>query len=155
MHCTRSICRRYSVAALFLYTLQLAIRLLEPDMKCSQIAHNGFPMIGHNEEPVRQASCQRSACPCMEGNCICCAVCKLALLCLGESSGCRESQEWISGQNPQQEPGFLGGRSAVVWAREYSTEDARCCDCNALQEALGKISGAKRMVGCSLRHCSS
>ena len=58
----------------------------------------------------------------------------------------RESQQWISGQNPQQEPAFLGGRSAVVWAREYSTEDARRCDCNALQEALGKIPGSKRMV---------
>ncbi|KAL3146397.1 hypothetical protein ABBQ32_003079 [Trebouxia sp. C0010 RCD-2024] len=58
----------------------------------------------------------------------------------------RESQEWISGQNPQQEPAFLGGRSAVVWAREYSAEDASRCDCSALQEALGKISGAKRMV---------
>ena len=58
----------------------------------------------------------------------------------------RESQEWISGQNAQQEPTFLGGRSAVVWAREYSTEDARRCDCNALQQALGKIPGAKRMV---------
>lgn len=58
----------------------------------------------------------------------------------------RESQEWISGQSPQQEPAFLGGRSAVVWAREYSTEDARRCDCNALQEALSKISGSKRMV---------
>lgn len=58
----------------------------------------------------------------------------------------RESQQWISGQNPQQEPAFLGGRSAVVWAREYSTEDARRCDCSALQEALGKIPGSKRMV---------
>ncbi len=62
------------------------------------------------------------------------------------SFGYRESQQWISGQNPQQEPAFLGGRSAVVWAREYSTEDARRCDCNALQEALGKIPGSKRMV---------
>lgn len=58
----------------------------------------------------------------------------------------RESQQWISGQQPKQEPAFLGGRSAVVWAREYSTEDARRCDCNALQEALAKIPGSKRMV---------
>ena len=62
------------------------------------------------------------------------------------SFGYRESQQWISGQSPQQEPAFLGGRSAVVWAREYSTEDARRCDCNALQEALNKIPGSKRMV---------
>lgn len=67
-----------------------------------------------------------------------------------QCAGYRESQEWISGQSAQQEPAFLGGRSAVVWAREYSTEDARRCDCNALQEALGKISGAKRMVRCPL-----
>lgn len=58
----------------------------------------------------------------------------------------RESQQWIAGQTPQQEPDFLAGRSAVVWAREYSTEDARRCDCNALQEALTKIPGSKRMV---------
>ena len=65
----------------------------------------------------------------------------------------RESQQWISGQQPQQEPAFLGGRSAVVWAREYSTEDARRCDCNALQEALNKIPGSKRMVClCSQPH---
>lgn len=64
---------------------------------------------------------------------------------------CRESQQWIAGQTPQQEPDFLAGRSAVVWAREYSTEDARRCDCNALQEALTKIPGSKRMV--SAVHC--
>lgn len=34
----------------------------------------------------------------------------------------------------------------MVWAREYSAEDARRCDCNALQEALSKVPGAKRMV---------
>ena len=65
----------------------------------------------------------------------------------------RESQEWMSGQNVQQEPAFLGGRSAVVWAREYSAEDARRCDCNALQQALSKIPGAKRMVGCCICAC--
>lgn len=59
---------------------------------------------------------------------------------------CRETQEWISGQKPTPEPEFLAGRSAVVWAREYSTEDARRCDCSALQQALSKIPGAKRMV---------
>ena len=57
----------------------------------------------------------------------------------------RETQEWISGQKPVPEPNFLAGRSAVVWAREYST-DAQRCDCNALQQALSKIPGAKRMV---------
>ena len=43
-------------------------------------------------------------------------------------------------------PDFLDGRNAVVWARDYSTEDASKCDCEALQEALSMIPGAKRMV---------
>ena len=34
----------------------------------------------------------------------------------------------------------------MVWARDYSAEDAQRCDCDALQEALSKIPGAKRMV---------
>lgn len=36
--------------------------------------------------------------------------------------------------------------AAQVWARDYSAEDASKCDCDALQEALGMISGADRMV---------
>lgn len=33
-----------------------------------------------------------------------------------------------------------------VWARDYSAEDPERCDCDALQEALGMIQGARRMV---------
>ena len=43
-------------------------------------------------------------------------------------------------------PRFLSGRRAVVWARDYSHENEEYCYCDALKEALSKISGAKRMV---------
>lgn len=43
-------------------------------------------------------------------------------------------------------PRFLGGRHAVVWAREYSAEDRERCECEMLQKALAMIPGAKRMV---------
>lgn len=33
-----------------------------------------------------------------------------------------------------------------VWARDYSVEDPGRCDCDGLQEALGMIQGARRMV---------
>ena len=33
-----------------------------------------------------------------------------------------------------------------VWARDYSAEDPERCDCDALQEALSMIQGARRMV---------
>lgn len=33
-----------------------------------------------------------------------------------------------------------------VWARDYSAEDPGRCDCDTLQEALGMINGARRMV---------
>ena len=41
-----------------------------------------------------------------------------------------------------------------VWARDYSAEDPERCDCDALQEALGMIQGARRMV-CSLSDCAA
>lgn len=37
-----------------------------------------------------------------------------------------------------------------VWARNYSAEDASKCDCDALQQALGMIDGAERMVSSGL-----
>jgi hypothetical protein len=40
-----------------------------------------------------------------------------------------------------------------VWARDYSAEDPERCDCDALQEALGMIQGARRMV-CSPFECA-
>jgi hypothetical protein len=43
-------------------------------------------------------------------------------------------------------PRFLSGRTAVVWARDYSAEDQAACDCDALQRALRAMPGAQRMV---------
>lgn len=37
-----------------------------------------------------------------------------------------ETQEWMEGRRTRM-PRFLGGRSAIVWAREYSAEDERRC----------------------------
>eukprot|EP00884_Botryococcus_braunii_P022206 jgi/Botrbrau1/866/Bobra.0352s0056.1 len=63
-----------------------------------------------------------------------------------------ETREWMEGQRPRM-PRFLAGRSAIVWAREYSSEDERRggkavgrCDCDALRKALEGIPGAERMV---------
>lgn len=33
-------------------------------------------------------------------------------------------------------PDFLRGADAIVWARDYSAEDAAKCDCAKLEEAL-------------------
>jgi hypothetical protein len=41
-----------------------------------------------------------------------------------------------------------------VWARDYSAEDPDRCDCDALQEALGMIQGARRMV-CGPSNCAA
>ncbi len=76
----------------------------------------------------------------------------LSVICLCCHGTCRETRQWMLGTSDERMPDFLGGRSAVVWAREYSTEDAHKCDCNALRTALSMIPGAKRMVGgaCSM-----
>lgn len=57
-----------------------------------------------------------------------------------------ETQAWMAGQSSREMPTFLGGRDAVVWARDYSSEDARRCNCEALEEALRMMQGATRMV---------
>ena len=57
-----------------------------------------------------------------------------------------ETQDWILRGSLKDMPRFLSGRRAVVWARDYSHENEEYCDCDALKEALSKISGAKRMV---------
>ena len=44
------------------------------------------------------------------------------------------------------QPRFLRGRDALVWSRAYSAEDPGRVDCAALQAALAKIPGARRMV---------
>jgi hypothetical protein len=66
---------------------------------------------------------------------------------------CRETQEWMLGETETRAPAFLDGRSAVVWARDYSAEDASKCDCESLQKALSMIPGAKRMVSQSYTFC--
>ncbi len=38
------------------------------------------------------------------------------------------------------------GRSAVVWAREYSNEKESGCDCETLKQVLKRVPGAERMV---------
>ena len=43
-------------------------------------------------------------------------------------------------------PGFLNGRQAVVWARNYSAENEERCECDVLQRALSMVPGAQRMV---------
>lgn len=58
-----------------------------------------------------------------------------------------ETQDWVLKRGPAEgKPSFLSGRRAVVWARDYSHENEEYCDCDALQDALSKIPGAKRMV---------
>lgn len=58
----------------------------------------------------------------------------------------RETQRWVLEGKVEEKPPFLSGRSAVVWARDYSNEDPERCDCKALEETLAKIPGSKRMV---------
>lgn len=57
-----------------------------------------------------------------------------------------ETQDWVLNKKVEDKPAFLSGRRAVVWARDYSHEDESKCDCDALQDALKNIPGAKRMI---------
>lgn len=52
----------------------------------------------------------------------------------------------MEGDSGAEMPGFLNGRQAVVWARDYSAEKEERCDCETLQKALSMVPGAKRMV---------
>lgn len=54
----------------------------------------------------------------------------------------------LSGQ-AEKKPKFLSGRSAVVWSRHYSAHDNDRCDCEQLEEVLGRVPGAQRMVRAS------
>ena len=47
---------------------------------------------------------------------------------------------------PRPMPHFLGGRHAVVWARDFSAEDPARCDCAGLAAALAALPGAARQV---------
>ena len=58
----------------------------------------------------------------------------------------KETHDWIVHGKVQEKPAFLSGRKAVVWARDFSNENPEQCDCEALQQSLSKIPGAKRMV---------
>lgn len=57
-----------------------------------------------------------------------------------------ETQEWMLSGSQRSKPRFLMGRSAIVWAREYSAEREERCDCETLEAALAGIPGARRMV---------
>ena len=56
-----------------------------------------------------------------------------------------DTAAWMRGEAPAM-PDILKGRDAVVWARDYSHEDAAACDCDALRAALRALPGAARMV---------
>ncbi|KAL6751357.1 Metallo-dependent phosphatase-like protein [Haematococcus lacustris] len=43
-------------------------------------------------------------------------------------------------------PNFLRGATAIVWARNFSTEDHGRCDCDVLRDVLQAIPGSQRMV---------
>ena len=47
---------------------------------------------------------------------------------------------------PRPMPHFLGGRHAVVWARDFSAEDPARCDCAGLAAALAALPGVDRQV---------
>jgi hypothetical protein len=50
------------------------------------------------------------------------------------------------GGQPRPMPPFLGGRHAVVWARDFSAEDPARCDCAGLADALAALPGVARQV---------
>ena len=58
----------------------------------------------------------------------------------------REAREWVLNGPISAKPRFLSGREAVVWARDYSVEDAARCDCAALEKALSGVPGSARLV---------
>lgn len=41
---------------------------------------------------------------------------------------------------------WAAGADAIVWAREYSMREHSKCDCDTLQQVLGEMPGAQRMV---------
>ena len=67
--------------------------------------------------------------------------------------GHSHTQDWIEGDKGDDMPGFLNGRQAVVWARDYSAENEERCDCVMLQTALSMVPGAKRMVRLNPLQC--
>lgn len=57
-----------------------------------------------------------------------------------------ETREWMQGNGKWKGPSYLHGQSSLVWVRKYSDEEEKNCDCDALERALGAVTGAKRMV---------
>ncbi len=47
-----------------------------------------------------------------------------------------------STRSPPPAPVFLRGADAIVWARNFSAEDAERCECDTLQRVLTVSSGA-------------
>lgn len=56
-------------------------------------------------------------------------------------------QDWMVGDLGVRQPDFLKGRNAVVWSREYSTENEARCNCDMLLETLLQLDGKRMIVG--------
>ena len=48
----------------------------------------------------------------------------------------RETQSWLLEGSALKAPHFLRGSTAIVWSRDYSTEDEARCDCAKLKQVL-------------------
>jgi hypothetical protein len=57
-----------------------------------------------------------------------------------------ETRQWLISGSAFDPPMFLRGATAVVWARDYSNEEASKCDCSTLDAVLKSIPGASRQV---------
>lgn len=57
-----------------------------------------------------------------------------------------EVRDWINGLKGRLSPHYMRGRNSLVWLRKFSDENAKNCDCSALEHALATIPGAKRMI---------
>lgn len=51
------------------------------------------------------------------------------------------------GDTGVKKPDFLKGRNAIVWSREYSTENEARCKCDMLLETLLRLSAKRMIVG--------
>lgn len=57
-----------------------------------------------------------------------------------------ETRQWMLGRKEFLGPDYLHGKNALVWLRKYSNQAEKECDCDLLEKALSRVSGAKRMV---------
>jgi hypothetical protein len=51
------------------------------------------------------------------------------------------------GDKGVKKPDFLKGRNAIVWSREYSTENEARCNCDMLLETLMQMNAKRMIVG--------